>query len=199
MNLRAQYALADADWTIFTTSPVCGASMRASSPSGAEDIKSGAGQYFTPRPIISAMVDCVQPTVHDSVADPACGTAGFLLGAHEFAAQDSANMTSPERAHLRDDFAHGVELVDGTARLAAMNLLLHGIGQADNPPFGRKSSLTMVGADGSDAVHSQPGRRRSTIQHRNWGYQRYCRGALDVRCCRTDICAQREAQLDRME
>ena len=45
---------------------------------GAEDIKSGAGQYFTPRPIISAVVECVQPTVQDSVVDPACGTAGFL-------------------------------------------------------------------------------------------------------------------------
>ena len=48
---------------------------------GAEDIKSGAGQYFTPRALISAMVDCVQPTVADTVVDPACGTGGFLLAA----------------------------------------------------------------------------------------------------------------------
>ena len=46
---------------------------------GAEDVKSGAGQYFTPHALISAMVDCVQPTAADTVADPACGTGGFLL------------------------------------------------------------------------------------------------------------------------
>ena len=78
------------------------------------------------------MVDCVQPTVDDTVVDPACGTGGFLLAAHEYAAQARrAARRRPQRDHLRDGFAHGVELVDGTARLAAMNLLLHGIGDAD--------------------------------------------------------------------
>ncbi len=142
---------------------------------GAEDIKSGAGQYFTPRSLIHAMVDCLQPTVRDTVVDPAAGTGGFLMVAHEYAAQDAEDLTPEEREHLRDGFVHGVELVDGTARLAAMNLILHGIGKprgeslievkdsllADpgrrwsvvltNPPFGRKSSLTMVGADGREA------------------------------------------------
>ncbi|GAA1760792.1 class I SAM-dependent DNA methyltransferase [Luedemannella helvata] len=142
---------------------------------GAEDIKSGAGQYFTPRAVIQAMVDCIQPTVRDTVVDPAAGTGGFLLAAHEHASRHAETLTPTERTHLRDHFVHGVELVDGTARLAAMNLLLHGIGTptgesliegkdaliADprkrysvvlsNPPFGRKSSLTMVGADGREA------------------------------------------------
>jgi type I restriction enzyme M protein len=142
---------------------------------GAEDIKSGAGQYFTPRSVIQAMVDCVRPAAGDTVIDPAAGTGGFLLAAHEFAAQDAETLTPTERLHLRDTFVHGVELVDGTARLAAMNLLLHGIGTPNgeslievrdaltadpgrrysvvlsNPPFGRKSSLTMVGADGREA------------------------------------------------
>jgi type I restriction enzyme M protein len=141
---------------------------------GAEDIKSGAGQYFTPRPLIQAMVDCVRPTASDTVTDPAAGTGGFLLAAHEFAARDAEQLTPTERDDLRDGLVHGVELVDGTARLAAMNLILHGIGKplgeslidvrdsllADpgrrwsvvlsNPPFGRKSSLTMVGADGRE-------------------------------------------------
>ena len=54
---------------------------------GAEDIKSGAGQYFTPRSLIQAMVDCVRPTIRDTVVDPAAGTAGFLLAAHEFASK----------------------------------------------------------------------------------------------------------------
>jgi type I restriction enzyme M protein len=142
---------------------------------GAEDIKSGAGQYFTPRSLIQAMVDCVRPTISDSVVDPAAGTAGFLLAAHDFVSKDAEKLTPTQREHLRDTFVHGTELVDGTARLAAMNLLLHGIGTprgeslievkdsliADpgtrysvvlsNPPFGRKSSLTMVGADGREA------------------------------------------------
>ncbi len=95
---------------------------------GAEDVKSGAGQYFTPRALIEALVDCVRPTVRDTVVDPAAGTGGFLLAAHEHAAQHAETLTPTERRHLRDDFVHGVELVDGTARLAAMNLLLHGIG-----------------------------------------------------------------------
>jgi type I restriction enzyme M protein len=142
---------------------------------GAEDIKSGAGQYFTPRAVIAAMVDCVQPTASDTLCDPACGTGGFLLWAHSFAAREAENLSPDERDHLRDGFVSGTELVDGTARLAAMNLLLHGIGRPDgdslitvgdaltadpgerysvvlaNPPFGRKSSVTMIGADGRES------------------------------------------------
>jgi type I restriction enzyme M protein len=142
---------------------------------GAEDIKSGAGQYFTPRALISAMVECVQPEPGDTVCDPACGTGGFLLAAHEYVGQCADELDPDQRAHLRDGFVRGVELVDGTARLAAMNLLLHGIGTANgkslidvrdalaadrgdrysvvlaNPPFGKKSSVTMVGADGRES------------------------------------------------
>jgi len=139
---------------------------------GASDKGSGAGQYFTPRELIRAIVDVIDPQPTDTVVDPACGTGGFLLVAHEHASKDAANLTPTERNHLRDEFVSGYELVDGTARLAAMNLLLHGIGTATgdslidvrdslladpgerwsivltNPPFGRKSSLTMIGADG---------------------------------------------------
>jgi type I restriction enzyme M protein len=142
---------------------------------GAEDIKSGAGQYFTPRALIATMVDCIQPTAGDTVCDPACGTGGFLLWAHAYASRDAENLSPDGRDHLRDGFIRGTELVDGTARLAAMNLLLHGIGRPNgeslikvgdslladpghrysvvlaNPPFGRKSSVTMIGADGRES------------------------------------------------
>ena len=142
---------------------------------GASDKGSGAGQYFTPRDLIHAIVDVVDPTIADAVIDPACGTGGFLLVAHEHVAEDAGDLTPTQRDHLRDTFVGGYELVDGTARLAAMNLLLHGIGTADgaslidvrdaliadpgkrwsvvlsNPPFGRKSSLMTVGADGREA------------------------------------------------
>ncbi|YAL83647.1 N-6 DNA methylase [Dermacoccaceae bacterium W4C1] len=141
---------------------------------GASDKGSGAGQYFTPRALIEAIVDVVRPTVSDTVVDPACGTGGFLLVAHDHASRGAESMTPAQRDHLHDDFASGYELVDGTARLAAMNLLLHGMGTSNgsslievrdsliadpgarwsvvlsNPPFGRKSSLTMIGADGSE-------------------------------------------------
>jgi len=114
-----------------------------------------------------------QRAAHPSPA-PAAGTGGFLLSAHEYAARHAETLTPAQRDHLRDDFVHGVELVDGTARLAAMNFILHGIGKPtgeslievrdsliappakrwsvvlSNPPFGRKSSLTMVGADGRE-------------------------------------------------
>ncbi|WP_202869114.1 HsdM family class I SAM-dependent methyltransferase [Kribbella antibiotica] len=142
---------------------------------GASDKGSGAGQYFTPRDLIRAIVDVVDPKPADTVVDPACGTGGFLLVAHEHASDGAEHLTPTQREHLRDQFVSGFELVDGTARLAAMNLLLHGIGMPDgnslinvrdalitdpgqrwsvvlsNPPFGRKSSLTMVGADGREA------------------------------------------------
>jgi type I restriction enzyme M protein len=140
---------------------------------GAEDTKSGAGQYFTPRALTRAMIACLQPRPFETIADPACGTGGFLLAAHEWVVDHHiAEMDADDKRFLRDEAVHGWEIVDGTARLCAMNLLLHGIGTptgpslvtvtdalradpgvrvdviAANPPFGRKSSITMVNEAG---------------------------------------------------
>jgi type I restriction enzyme M protein len=137
-----------------------------------EDVKSGAGQYFTPRELIRAIVDCVQPTPDDTIMDPACGTGGFLLNAFEYIQHHhEMGLTLEQRERLSTSAFRGNELVDGTARLAAMNLLLHGIGQPNgdslidvgdalakpptrhaslvlaNPPFGKKSSITIIGED----------------------------------------------------
>src|SRR5689334_8772132 len=71
---------------------------------GASDKGSGAGQYFTPRELISGIVDVIRPTVADTVVDPACGTGGFLLVAHERAADGSEHFTPAQRAKLRDEF-----------------------------------------------------------------------------------------------
>jgi type I restriction enzyme M protein len=140
----------------------------------AQDTKGGAGQYFTPRPLIDAIVDCVRPKPGETILDPAAGTAGFLLSAHRFV-MENYELDRDERKHLRLDALHGTELVAGVARLAAMNLLLHGVGPLKgedgtppitigdslqsrgsirydvvltNPPFGKKSSVLIVNEDG---------------------------------------------------
>jgi type I restriction enzyme M protein len=140
----------------------------------AQDTKGGAGQYFTPRPLIQAMVEVVRPKPGEMICDPACGTGGFLLAAHDFISHNYA-LDKDEKRALRLETLHGVELVDGVTRLCAMNLVLHGVGpltddegappvqtndslKADpgdryeivltNPPFGRKSSVMTVNAEG---------------------------------------------------
>ena len=97
----------------------------------AEDAKSGAGQYFTPRPLIRAIVDVMRPTPDMPICDPACGTGGFLLAAYDHILAHNPNLDPDEKRHLRSRLFTGWEIVDNTARLCAMNLLLHGIGAAD--------------------------------------------------------------------
>jgi type I restriction enzyme M protein len=138
----------------------------------AADTKSGAGQYFTPRALISAMVDVMQPQPAMAVCDPACGTGGFFLAAFSYILRHNPTLDPVEKQHLRSGLFTGWEIVDNTARLCAMNLLLHGIENPDspspihvddalradpglrfdmvltNPPFGKKSSVTIVNAEG---------------------------------------------------
>ena len=139
----------------------------------AEDTKSGAGQYFTPRALIRAMVECVRPEPGKTIADPACGTGGFFLAAHDFLT-DAENfaLDKDQKAFLKHSTFYGNEIVAGTRRLCLMNVFLHGIGEmtgetlvspADalvsppsdtfdyvlaNPPFGRKSSMSFTNAEG---------------------------------------------------
>ena len=75
----------------------------------AEDTKSGAGQYFTPRPLIRAMVEVMQPSRAMTICDPACGTGGFLLAAHEWIVdQHIAELDPDEKRFLRDEALHGL-------------------------------------------------------------------------------------------
>ena len=138
----------------------------------AEDIKSGAGQYFTPRALIKAIVDVMQPAPMKLICDPACGTGGFLLAAHDYIS-NNFEMTRAEHQFLKNEAFQGWEIVDSTARLCAMNMFLHGIGDEKapeppihvmdslrskpstyfdmvltNPPFGRKSSLSLGPGNG---------------------------------------------------
>src|SRR3954451_20217071 len=141
------------------------------SKSAAESPK-GAGQYFTPRELIKAIVDCIRPTASDTVCDPACGTGGFLLASHDYVVQhEGRDLDADQKRRLKRGFVKGWELVPNTARLAIMNLYLHGI-DADpcpivsgsdslaqdpgdrfslvltNPPFGKKSTIAIVNEEG---------------------------------------------------
>lgn len=139
----------------------------------AEDIKSGAGQYFTPRPLIRAMVRCVRPEPMKTVADPCCGSGGFFLAAHEYIA-DPKHYTLDREAKefLKSKTFFGNEIVPATYKTALMNLYLHNIGDIygdvpitlgdalltdpgtrvdyvlTNPPFGKKSSITFTNDEG---------------------------------------------------
>lgn len=143
----------------------------------AEDVKGGAGQYFTPRPLIAAMVEVVAPQPGQTICDPACGTGGFLLAAHDYLAKHHA-LDRAQKKKLKGGTFFGIELVDSVTRLCAMNLLLHGIGgdlEEDlpvvtkdalagkhgeyeivlaNPPFGKKSSVTIVNEAGEQSKES---------------------------------------------
>jgi len=93
---------------------------------------SGAGQYFTPRSVISAMVDCIAPKPLETIADPSCGTGGFFLGALE--KLNSNDLTEEEANFLKFETFHGWEIEKSTARLCLMNLFLHGIGDLKETP-----------------------------------------------------------------
>ena len=138
----------------------------------AEDTKSGAGQYFTPRPLIWAMVECLRPQPMATIADPACGTGGFFLAAYNFLVKNYP-LDREQKEFLKKSTFHGNEIVANTRRIALMNMFLHNIGDINdeqcfiastdaliapsplsvdyvlaNPPFGKKSSLTFTNEDG---------------------------------------------------
>ncbi|NLN43064.1 MAG: SAM-dependent DNA methyltransferase, partial [Methanosarcina sp.] len=137
----------------------------------AEDTKSGAGQYFTPRPLIKVMVQCLQPEPLKTIGDPCCGTGGFFLAAYDFLTSHY-RLDREQSRFLKNKTFGGNEIVTGTRRLALMNMFLHNIGEIDgepmisnsdaliadpgyrfdyiltNPPFGKKSSMTFTNAEG---------------------------------------------------
>ncbi len=137
----------------------------------AEDTKSGAGQYFTPRALIKAMVACIRPEPMKTIADPACGTGGFFLAAYDFIV-NNYSLDREQKEFLKHKTFYGNEIVANTRRLALMNMFLHNIGDIDegapisptdalvsdtgerydyvltNPPFGKKSSMTFTNEEG---------------------------------------------------
>ncbi|WML24127.1 class I SAM-dependent DNA methyltransferase [Neobacillus sp. OS1-33] len=137
----------------------------------AEDTKSGAGQYFTPRALIKAMVACVQPEPMKTIIDPACGTGGFFLASYDYITKHD-ELNREQKEFLKNKTFYGNEIVANTRRLCLMNMFLHNIGEIDgetfissadalvadegkrydyvlaNPPFGKKSSMTITNEEG---------------------------------------------------
>jgi type I restriction enzyme M protein len=139
----------------------------------AEDTKSGAGQYFTPRALIKAIVECVRPEPSKTIADPSCGTGGFFLAAYDFLTNpDNYRLDKAQKQFLKHSTFFGNEIVPETRRMCLMNMFLHNIGEIDseppilltdalladsglrvdyvlaNPPFGKKSSMTSTNEEG---------------------------------------------------
>lgn len=139
----------------------------------AEDIKSGAGQCFTPRPLIRAMVRCLRPEPIKTIADPCCGSGGFFLAAQSFLANpNNYTLNREQKEFLKNETFYGNEIVPATYKTALMNLYLHNIGDIygnvpitlgdalltdpgyrvdyvlTNPPFGEKSSITFTNEKG---------------------------------------------------
>jgi len=137
----------------------------------AADTKSGAGQYFTPRALIKAMVQCIAPASEKKIHDPSCGTGGFFLAAYDYISSNH-ELNREQKAFLKNSTFSGNEIVAATRRLCLMNMFLHNIGEIDgdsfisandalisdegvrvdyvlaNPPFGKKSSMTITNEAG---------------------------------------------------
>lgn len=136
----------------------------------AQETKSGAGQYFTPRPLIDCVVKVIQPKPGETVGEPACGTGGFILGIQKYILKNNRTMNRHQNKILSEDTFYAWDIVSEVIRLCAMNMFIHGIRMdqehlinADvlanrptkhfdivctNPPFGKKSSNKSITESG---------------------------------------------------
>lgn len=170
----------------------------------ASDVKSGAGQYFTPRALINAIVEVTKPKPGDKICDPASGTGGFLLAAHDYV-QENHPLDRDQKRVLRNDSLRGFDIVDGVVRLCAMNLYLRGIGGGEspvrtddslrslggerydlvltNPPFGKKSSYTVMGNDGRAVSETQTYEREdfwATTSNKQLNFLQHVKSLLKI-------------------
>lgn len=131
VKLKRLLQLIDEDNWSSTDSDVKGEIYETLLQKNAEN--SGAGQYFTPRPVIQAMVECINPVLGETIADPSCGTGGFFLGALNHIREHN-NISEDYGNFLKFETFHGWEIEKATARLCLMNLYLHGIGDLQKTP-----------------------------------------------------------------
>ncbi|MBD3342297.1 MAG: N-6 DNA methylase [Candidatus Lokiarchaeota archaeon] len=174
----------------------------------AADTKTGAGQYFTPRPLIKAMVEVMQPEPDNTMADPACGTGGFFLAYHDFITEKyGKKMDKDQKDFLRFKTFRGWEIVPSTSRLCLMNMFLHNIGDLNseppllrsdslaedygtrfdyvmtNPPFGKKSSITITTEDGTQKKESFTYQRQdfwATTSNKQLNFVQHVRTMLTI-------------------
>ena len=170
-KLKRVVSLIDSETWLGIGVDVKGAIYEGLLEKNAAEVKSGAGQYFTPRPLIDVMVKLVDPRVGETVHDPACGTGGFLLSSYDHMRVQPGAQDRSQQRKLREKSLTGVDIVDEVVRLCAMNMYLHGIGNGEspiqsgdalasdpgkrfdvvltNPPFGKRSSYRVIGDDGA--------------------------------------------------
>ena len=158
--------IADEDWSGMDVD-IKGAIYEGLLEKTASSSDKGAGQYFTPRPLIRAIVDVMAPKPGQVIGDPACGTGGFLLAAHDFI-QGHNKLSKPEIKHLKTEALRGTDIVPGVVSLCAMNLYLHGIGTAtsndlsagalakEDPPVDRADALAQPSGRKFDMILANP-------------------------------------------
>lgn len=173
----------------------------------AQDVKGGAGQYFTPRPLIRSMVEVMKPEPGMKICDPACGTGGFFLAAYGYMSDPKRfKLDKKQKKALTQKTFRGWEIVDSAARLCVMNLFLHGIsGDAKspvtvadsliadpgerfdmvltNPPFGKKSSITIMNGQGKASKESITYERDdfwATTSNKQLNFLQHIKTLLDI-------------------
>lgn len=186
VHLKKTIAIIDENNWLSTDDDIKGAIYESILERNGQDKKSGAGQYFTPRPLINAMVDVTKPAIGETIIDPACGTGGFLLSAYEYMKPNA--VVKEDREILKNKTLHGYDIVPLVVTLASMNLYLHGIGTAKspiecmdslerepslladvilaNPPFGnRPEGATDISAMRNDLYVSTRNNQLNFLQH----------------------------------
>lgn len=172
----------------------------------AADTKSGAGQYFTPRALIKTMVEVIQPEPMKIMADPACGTGGFFLAYYDFISKHY-QLDKEQKNFLKYKTFKGWEIVANTARLCLMNLFLHNVGDLNsdppinrsdsliadpgerfdyvltNPPFGKKSSITVTNENGTQSREALTYNRQdfwATTSNKQLNFLQHVRTLLNI-------------------
>jgi len=184
--LKRVLALIDAENWLSMDGDLKGSVYESILEKNGQDKKSGAGQYFTPRALINAMVDVTNPQITETVADPACGTGGFLLAAFEYMRRQSNDRE--KLRFLKNDALSGSDITPLVVTLASMNLYLHEIGTNKspiscqeslekspeklvdvilaNPPFGtRPAGSTDISSMRSDLYVSTSNNQLNFLQH----------------------------------
>lgn len=170
----------------------------------AEDVKSGAGQYFTPRALIEAMVKALDPKPGEKISDPACGTGGFFLSAHKHLITNF-RLNPAQKKFLKSETFTGCDIVQEVVRLCAMNMYLHGMGSTEsqivatdsliqdpgdrfdivmtNPPFGKKSSAKITSSNGrpmSEALSYERGDFWATTTNKQLNFLQHAKTILKI-------------------